>query len=76
MIYPDNVKMDGYRYCPKCNSDFKGAAIPENYRQAGHYGPDPDTHYSRLIGIETPGYDGISLWHCPDCKHTWKRFKS
>ncbi len=74
MSINENVKMEDPRYCPKCNGDFKGSPIPEKYRKAGHYGPNPDTHYSLLIGIETPGYDGISLWKCPFCNHTWNRF--
>lgn len=60
-------------HCPKCNANFQGAPIPQEYIDRGLYGKK--THYSRLIGIEIRGqYDGISQWLCPDCKYTWDRF--
>lgn len=34
----------------------------------------PARYYSRLIGLETPDYDGISLWLCPDCGTRWDRW--
>ena len=75
MIFPDGVKMEMPRYCPSCSKDFKGSPIPERSRQSGNYGPDPDTHFSLLIGIEIPEeYDGISQWKCPFCTYTWNRF--
>lgn len=42
------------------------------------YGSGP-YRWSRIIGIELPYYhpqhiDGISYYHCPDCKGTWDRF--
>ena len=58
-------------HCPKCNADFKGKPIPQEYLDRGLYGNS--THYSRVIGVEIQGaYDGISEWQCPDCNHTWK----
>ena len=75
ITYPDGVKMTDPRYCPKCNGDFKSLPIPEESRKAGYYGKDPDTHFSKLIGIEHPGkYDGVLEWRCPFCKYTWNRF--
>ena len=43
------------------------------------YGPPPHK-YSRLVGVEyahdhPQHYDGVSEWMCPDCKHSWYRFK-
>lgn len=29
--------------------------------------------WGRQIGLETPYYDGVSMFACPDCKHVWKR---
>ena len=34
----------------------------------------PPYRWGRQIGIETPGYDGISYWQCPDCGKTFNRF--
>ena len=31
-------------------------------------------YYSNLIGIETPDYDGVSLWMCPFCETRWNRW--
>ena len=77
ITYPDGVIFSKWdiRYCPKCNADFKGEPIPEDYRKKGYYGKDPASHYSRFIGIEiSEKYDGVSLWKCPDCNHQWDRF--
>ena len=43
-----------------------------------YYG-SADQRWSRLIGIELPyddprHYDGVSYWHCPDCRAEWNRF--
>jgi len=40
----------------------------------------PPHKFSRLVGVEYPyghprRYDGVSEWMCPDCKHSWYRFK-
>lgn len=34
----------------------------------------PPRFYSHLIGIETAGYDGVSLWMCPVCCSQWNRW--
>lgn len=42
---------------------------------ASQYGwsfTNPKT-FSNLIGIETPNYDGVSIWKCPKCNFEWKR---
>ena len=59
------------RYCPVCRADWQASEIPAKSRQ--YYAPSA-THYSRLIGIETRSYDGVSYWQCPDCKATWDRW--
>ena len=59
------------RYCPECGADWRAGEIPLESRQ--HYAPGT-AHYSRLVGVEAPGYDGVSYWKCPDCKATWNRW--
>jgi len=59
------------RFCPICGADWRGAPIPEAFRK---YYLENTTHFSRLIGIETQGYDGVSIWRCPDCGDEWDRF--
>lgn len=60
------------RYCPSCGADWQGHKIPVEVRSMYGIGV---THYSRLVGIEIEGgYDGVSLWRCPDCKKEWDRF--
>lgn len=34
----------------------------------------PPRYFSHLIGIETPGYDGVSWWMCPACSTRWDRW--
>lgn len=34
----------------------------------------PPYRFSRVIGVEIQGYDGISYWQCPDCNQTWNRW--
>lgn len=58
-------------HCPHCNADFTGSPIPVK----DQYLFGNKTHFSRLIGIELPGYDGVSVWKCPDCGYEWGRFK-
>lgn len=64
--------------CPFCLSDLRAGQIPKDSLLGGYYGPwvegDPPRYFSRLVGIETAGYDGVSAWHCPDCGATWSRF--
>ena len=57
------------RHCPKCNADLRGEPIPANQRRYFS-----GTHFWRVVGLELPGYDGVSAWECPDCKHQWSRF--
>ena len=33
----------------------------------------PPYRWGREIGIETPDYDGISYWKCPDCDTVFDR---
>lgn len=56
--------------CPACGCNWLGDEILEYHRHL--YGGA--SHYHRLIGIETPGYDGVSIWQCPDCKAQWDRW--
>lgn len=59
--------------CPICFSDLTGEPIPQEY--LSFYGGK--THYSRMIGEEVRGvYDGVLIWHCPDCGGMWPRFSS
>lgn len=74
-------------HCPNCNGNWDGGAIFNSLRQQPHYEQlsdeelailvqecygDKNAHWSRLQGIEIQGkYDGVSLWQCPDCQHTW-----
>jgi hypothetical protein len=34
----------------------------------------PRRYFSHLIGVETPGYDGVSFWMCPACSTRWDRW--
>lgn len=57
--------------CPACEADLQGKPIPEDQREA--FGGE--THFSRVIGVEIAGgYDGVSIWRCPDCGHEEDRF--
>ena len=59
--------------CPSCGVDLRGEPIPQEYLDAGYYGPST-THYRRNIGVEVPGvYDGVLYWQCPDCGRAWVR---
>ncbi len=69
---PHLVDVDRAESCPKCQCSWLGSEIPTHNRH--YYGPNT-THYSRLIGVEIPGYyDGVSFWKCPDCGATFSRF--
>ncbi len=57
--------------CPICKSSWVGATIPPASRHL-YSGDKP--HFSRLIGCETPEYDGVSYWQCPDCGGEWDRW--
>ena len=58
------------RRCPACAADWQASEIPPEQRQ--HYGNR--THYSRVVGVEVQGYDGVSFWECPDCCVQWERW--
>lgn len=61
----------------KNGCDLQGPPILETHLRAGYYGEwDGVTprYYSRLIGVETEGYDGVSEWLCPDCGVRWDRW--
>lgn len=73
--------------CPNCNTNWDGGAIFDSFRHQAAYRTLNDAElcelisefygnaaerWSRLVGIEIQGrYDGVSLWQCPDCQHTW-----
>lgn len=60
------------RSCPVCHSSWDGDEIPANVR---HMYAGTNLHFSRLRGIEVRGgYDGVSIWICPDCGSRWDRF--
>jgi len=73
------------RTCPGCGVDLVGDDIYEHLldeyngdvdrasEAASYYGGGK---FMRYIGIEVQGgYDGISLYSCPDCKCYWRRFE-
>lgn len=57
--------------CPLCKSNWRGAKIPDKYL---HLYAGTSGYFSRLIGVETPEYDGVSYWQCPDCDGLWNRW--
>lgn len=57
--------------CPICKADWRGPLIPPKDR---HLFAGNSPWFSRLIGIELPGYDGVSRWQCPDCSAEWNRW--
>jgi len=60
--------------CPQCGVADQGDPIPQEYIDEGFYGDK--THFSKFIGYQERGvYDGVIIWHCPDCGHTWPRFR-
>ena len=69
MTYKDDI-------CPNgCN--LRGTEIRPEFLAKGYYGAwdgFEKRYYSRQIGIETPSYDGVSEWLCPDCGVRWSRF--
>jgi rubredoxin len=66
------MNLDHYGKCPVCSASWDGGDIPEHIRE--HY--SPPYKWSRLIGIETTSYDGVSYWECPDCHSIWNRFSN
>ena len=57
--------------CPACGGSWIGELIPPKDR---HLFGTNKPHFSRLIGCELPGYDGVSEWECPHCSATWGRW--
>ena len=57
--------------CPRCQSDWRGKLIPPKDR---HFFAGTKPHFRRLVGVEVPGYDGVSYWQCPDCNAMWDRW--
>lgn len=64
--------------CPKNGCDLRAGEIPREHLEKGYYGPwvpsDGPRFYSRMVGIETAGYGGVSFLHCPECGLTWSRW--
>jgi predicted Zn-ribbon and HTH transcriptional regulator len=65
-----NPKLEKCPDCPECNASWIGTPIPEKSRD--FFGGK--SHFSRLCGIETDEYDGVSRWQCPDCSAEWNRW--
>lgn len=47
--------------CPACDTDLI-------------YKRNKFRHYSRVIGVDPDGSDGVLYWQCPDCGHRWHRW--
>ena len=71
-ISDEYIKADHYGHDAPC-------------RREGHWDADrnwtwendctcPPRFYSRLIGIDLPGYDGVGEWMCPECRTRWSRW--
>jgi len=72
--------------CPACKADLEGDLIFDTFMEkhgdegkalkiCEMYGATKTTgRWKRQIGIETPDYDGVSYWKCPDCNAVWDRF--
>ena len=54
----------GQKWCAHMSDETLRAQIRTDYGS-------PPFRWSRLIGIETPDYDGVSFWQCPDCSARW-----
>jgi len=80
-VYPEDT-------CPCCKEDMNGEDIYEHFIKNGYsptealdtaemfgWTPDNKRCFQKVIGIETPQYDGVTWWMCPVCKCTWKRFE-
>ncbi len=61
---------DTHGCCPYCGKCQDGPDVAEVHHK--YY--SPPYKYSRLIGIETGGYDGCSQWQCVDCNAKWSRW--
>jgi len=63
-------ELDIYGDCPLCKQSWDAGEMPKAIRR--YY--DKPYRFSKLIGIETLDYDGVSIWKCPFCKTKWNRF--
>lgn len=79
-----------YTECPHCGITWEGDEIPEGLMTTGNYTiegarevaaefygwtPENKSKFSiNMVGIETPGYDGVSFWQCQKCKSLVNRF--
>jgi hypothetical protein len=76
--------------CPRCGITWEGEEIPMVLAGSGDYNSREEileaaSHYGwtrhnrkcfsiNVIGIEIPGYDGVSIWHCTGCGAHINRF--
>lgn len=69
--------------CPSCGTELCGGKLldwgrehqpdnPEEYAEA--YGWPEHLCGSKVIGIETDAYDGVSFWRYPCCGSVYDRF--
>ena len=65
IVLPKRTNKD---ICPN-GCDLRADLIPQEYIDKGYYGDS--THFSRLMGIEIPEYDGVLIWNCPECGLYW-----
>lgn len=80
--------LNAHSTCPNCGADWDAGAIFDVLR-AQDWCKDksdeqldahvqefysPPYRFSRVLGIQTEDYDGVSFWECPDCHARWKRF--
>ena len=60
---------DELRYCPECQTDLQGEAIPEEDQEL--FGGS--THFMRQIAIYDRDLDCTVGYKCPDGGHCWPR---
>jgi len=76
--------------CPNCGITWEGKEIPLGLFSTGrytvreavetaaeYYGWTPENKEKfgfNVIGVETPGYDGVSYWLCQGCNAKIARF--
>ena len=80
--------LDHHGTCPNCHANWDNGSIFETLREQewcrqmgdaelqAHIEEfySPPYRWSRLIGIETESYDGVSFWRCPECAAQWSNF--
>ena len=64
-----SIDLSNLECCPKCESSWVGAPIPEQYQE--HHGDSK--WYSRVIGLYDRDLDRTFAWQCPDCGTCWDR---